>query len=541
MHVIYWQGILAGILFFLHPLGKVVGAATNPDSVQISFTAEEKAYLAQKGTLRFSVDPAYLPFEALDKDGRYIGIASEVLSLISKRGNVSITLVPTKNWAESLQLAQERKIDFLPLASSTQNRRVFMDFTSPYIEVQAVVATLMQRPYIDNLDELNGKKVGIVRGYSHIELLRRNNPGIVIVEIEDYHQGLLLVQNGELYGVAGNMASIGHSIQAEKMSNIKIAGRIDADVFLCIASRNDEPILAGIMEKLVKSLRPEEVQEITNRWWGVRYEHATDYSLLLKVLGGFIAVAIGIAFWLAKLRQLNNRLQLVNRQLEELNTQKDYYFSVIGHDLRNPFMAIMGYSSLLKNDLSKLEPAEISKMAGVIHTRSGAILEMLNQLLEWARLELNQFSHESTDVDLHLLAKDVFALYEPHAAAKQVALKNDIPVGTVIKVDSHMISSIVRNLVSNALKYSPAGKTVSIQFDVDKRVLSVKDEGIGMTADTVSQLFSLKPRKSVAGTANEHGTGLGLTICNRYARELGAVLTVSSKPDEGSVFSLTLP
>lgn len=154
---------------------------------------------------------------------------------------------------------------------------------------------------------------------------------------------------------------MGYAIQEERMNNIKIAGRLPEDVLLSTASRNDEPVLGAVLEKLVLTISDDEKQQILNRWLGVRYEHRTDYSVLVRLVVMFVIASGAFIFWLVKLRTLNLRLQEVNRQLETLNTQKNYYFSVIGHDLRNPFMSIVGYSESLKNEISLLSAARSQK------------------------------------------------------------------------------------------------------------------------------------------------------------------------------------
>jgi polar amino acid transport system substrate-binding protein len=502
------------------------------------FTAEERAYLNRKKVIRMTTDPDWMPFDALDRDGKHQGIASDLIKLMSERGKISIQLIPSATWEEALDLVRDRKCDMLSLAAPTPQREKYLLFTTPVVEVQAVVATLFFQPFIGSIADLSYKKVGVIRGYSHVELLKQQNEDIRLVELDNYAQGLAMLQRGDLYGIAGNMASIGWAIQESKMSNVKIAGRLEGDVKLCVPTRSDEPLLHSIFQKLVDSLTEEEKQAIMNKWLSVRYEHQTDRKLLFGFMGGAILMGFGLTVWFFKLRQLNQGLKEVNTRLEELNTNKNYYFSVIGHDLRNPFMSIAGLSEELRQQADKLSPQEIRKLSSVITDRAELALGMLNQLLEWARLELQQYVKSSEAVDLHRVANDVIRLFQMNATTKGVKLRNEIPVASILKTDPTMLAVVLRNLVSNAIKYSRFNDIVTIGWEKEQAMLFVKDSGVGMTPGQVAELFKDKPNKSLPGTGNEHGTGLGITICRRYAHEMQAEFRISSVPDKGSTFFL---
>jgi polar amino acid transport system substrate-binding protein len=520
----------------------VRGKTFRADSVRLSLTAQERAYLDSKnGVISYGIDPDYLPFEGLDASGRHIGMSADVLELISERTGIKLSLEPTKDWPQTLDMARRRDFDMLALAAKTENRSQYLDFTDPYIEVQAVIATLMHRPFYSDISEIIDKRIGVVKGYSFKEQMLAQYPSMNLVEVGTVNEGLMRVQAGDLYGVVGNMATIGYRIQQAKMNNVKIAGRIEGDIFFHLASRNDEPLLGSILQKAVRTISKEEMQEISNRWWGVRYEHATDYTLVLKLAAGFLLAVGAILFWLMKVRQLNLRLKQVNAQLEELNTQKDFYFSVIGHDLRNPFMNVVGFAELLHDDLDRLPAEETRHAARVIRDKSRLVLGMLNQLLDWARLEIKQVEKRESDVALDELVDVVFKLHRETAAAKEIRLLNTVPPELVWKTDPYMTAAILRNLVSNAIKYSRAGDQITVGFEPETATWFVRDTGLGMDEETRSSLFSLKPRKSRAGTANETGTGLGLTICLRYASLMGATFSVESAPGDGTTIRMKLP
>jgi diguanylate cyclase (GGDEF)-like protein len=199
------------------------------------------------------------------------------------------------------------------------SRRSFLDFTTPYLEIPGVIATSVNVPFVAGLEQVMGERLGHMRGFAGIELLRLRHPGIQLVEVDSYEEGLTKVQNGALFGFIGNMMSIGHALQENKIYDVKIAGRIGHDNLMSIATRNDEPMLLEIFQKLVDSIEPAERQAIMNRWIAVRFEQGFDYRLFWRASAVVILVGIITFFWATKLRRLNNELRKANQRLAEVS------------------------------------------------------------------------------------------------------------------------------------------------------------------------------------------------------------------------------
>jgi diguanylate cyclase (GGDEF)-like protein len=158
-----------------------------------------------------------------------------------------------------------------------------------------------------------------MRGFAGIELLRLQHPGIRLVEVDGYEEGLNKVQNGELFGFIGNMMSIGHVLQENKISDVKIAGRIGHDNLMSVATRNDEPMLHAVFQRLVDSIRPEERQQIMNRWLAIRFEQGFDYRLFWQVMSVVALIGGVTLFWATKLRRVNAELRVVNQRLADIS------------------------------------------------------------------------------------------------------------------------------------------------------------------------------------------------------------------------------
>tara|TARA_R110002049_G_scaffold111854_6_gene261183 strand:- start:367 stop:2664 length:2298 start_codon:yes stop_codon:yes gene_type:complete len=310
----------------------------------VMFTDEQIDYLNNKKELRVCVDPDWMPFEGI-KDGNHVGITADVISKFNEQLPIPITLVPTKDWAEVLLKGQSRQCDIFSLAADTPERSKYMNFTRPYIDLPLVLTTKMDTFYINDIREVKDKKLGVVKGYVIAEQLRKKIPDINIVDVSSITDGLARVENGELYGYIDNLMVIANSIQKDFTGVLKISSRLDENVKLAMASRNDEPQLNAILEELVKNFTEAELQASYNKWVAaVANSQAFDYSYAWKLLAAIFLLLAAYIFHYTKLKKLNNSLLtlsitdkltgLYNRvKIDEVLVEKKYEVDRYGTEL----------------------------------------------------------------------------------------------------------------------------------------------------------------------------------------------------------------
>ncbi|HJQ36107.1 MAG TPA: diguanylate cyclase [Thermoanaerobaculia bacterium] len=299
--------------------GLLLALAWGAGAQTVRWSDRELAWLRSHGPIRMCVAPDWMPIEGIDANGRHVGMGADFIRGMARRGGLTIELVPTKTWDESWALGQQQRCDIFSLLMDSPSRRSFLDFTTPYLIIPGVIATSSNVPFIASLDQVEGERVGHMRGFAGVELLRTLHPRLHLIEVDSYEEGLSKVQNGELFGFIGNMMSIGWVLQQNKIYDVKIAGRIGHDNLMSIATRNDEPILHDLFQKLVDTIDPRERQEITNRWIAVRFEQGFDYRRLWQIVGVFVLVGIVTLFWATKLRRVNAKLQALNERLGEIS------------------------------------------------------------------------------------------------------------------------------------------------------------------------------------------------------------------------------
>lgn len=230
-------------------------------------------------------------------------------------------------------------------------------------------------------------------------------------------------------------------------------------------------------------------------------------------------------------------------KLLRLNTEKDKFFSIISHDLRSPFNGMLGLLNLLVNEYETLSDERRINIIQSSYSSSIKAFNLLTDLLEWARLQNNKYKIKKEPINLHEIIKNNIELFSEEAYKKHISIKNNINQNIEISVDVNSINSIARNLIINAIKFTPNGGSIQIdvkqiQTDIE---LIIKDTGIGMSTDTLNKLFRIDENITMPGTNNEKGTGLGLTICNDLIELNGWKMTIESKVGNGSTFKVLIP
>lgn len=236
-------------------------------------------------------------------------------------------------------------------------------------------------------------------------------------------------------------------------------------------------------------------------------------------------------------------LEEANINLTELNSTKDKFFSIIAHDLKNPFASLMGFSELLSKNFKILPEEKKQKYSEVIFASSQIIYNLLDNLLQWARTQTGKISYEPVTFNIKALVEKNIALLQENFAKKEIILHYKNTEFYNVFADDNMIDTVIRNLLSNAVKYSNLGGEIYIICNKNSNFVEtkIKDTGIGMTKDETEKLFRIDSSFSKQGTGGETGTGLGLLICREFIERNKGKIFVESAPGQGSTFIFTLP
>lgn len=291
---------------------------------EVSLNAVELAWLGtHNNQLSYCIDPDWFPLEGLDEEGRHAGLSAEVARLFSKRSPVDFELVATDSWTESIASIKQGKCQIFTMAMQTPERLEFLNFTEPYLEVPTVVLGRIEAPFIERVGDLRGQKIGVVEDYAFAELLQSRYPSLNLVEVPNEQAGLRQLQNNELDGYITTLATASYYMQELGLADLKVIGRIPADWSLSIAVRKDEPVVLGIMQKLVSSLTTQERKDLERQWRNIRLKEPVDYTLIWQLSIAAIVIAFLLVYWNRKLNRLNHDLTEANETLAKLSVTDD--------------------------------------------------------------------------------------------------------------------------------------------------------------------------------------------------------------------------
>jgi signal transduction histidine kinase len=244
-----------------------------------------------------------------------------------------------------------------------------------------------------------------------------------------------------------------------------------------------------------------------------------------------------------QIENMNDEIQLQRDDLNQLNKTKDKFFSIIAHDLKNPFNSIKGFTELMIENSQEYDKEKQLKFLKIIKESTNRASGLLNNLLIWANSQTGSLDFNPIKVGLKATVENVQSLLEIQAINKEIEVVNQISNEIYLKADENMLKTILRNLLSNAIKFTHSGGKVTIKATTEKYfvVVSVLDTGVGISNENRKNLFSVENKFSNSGTANEQGSGLGLILCKDFIEKHEGAITVSSIVDSGSEFKFSIP
>jgi PAS domain S-box-containing protein len=277
-------------------------------------------------------------------------------------------------------------------------------------------------------------------------------------------------------------------------------------------------------------------------WIGSKEDWASTTKAPIHNDDGEIIGTFGITRDITARKIAQEALAQSEIKLRELNAIKDKFFSIIAHDLRGPFNGIFGLLDMVREDFDEIGVDEVKENLETMNDILRNLFQLLEDLLEWGRIQRNVFDFSPINENICQTIKNVVDLYSINAKNKNINLTLDIPDRLFVKFDKKMISTVVRNLLTNAIKFTePRGTiTITAKDETNQVIISVEDTGIGISQNNLHRLFNLTEYFSTMGTNNEGGTGLGLILCKEFVEKHGGKMTVETELKKGSIFSFTI-
>ena len=295
------------VFLLMLSLSLPVLAEIKPSKI-INLTAEERQWIKDHPVVKFTGDPNWLPYEAFDDNGNYIGIVSEYLKIISSESGLQFKMSPSKSWTESVNKAKSGEVDVLS-ETDDSDLKSHLSFTMPYISNPIVMVMRNNENYVENINAIKNKKIALIKDYGYASKIRRKYSNINFITVDNIQDGLISISTGKNDALLCTLALCSYTISELGLNNVKIIGTSEFDTKLALGVQKKLPILHSILNKSIRLISYEQQQVILSHWIKNKTTIYKDYSLVVKVSIVFVIVFIIFVFWNRRLSyEINLRL-----------------------------------------------------------------------------------------------------------------------------------------------------------------------------------------------------------------------------------------
>jgi len=283
-------------------------------SPPISLSPSEKLWLKNHPNLRFTGDPKWLPYEAFDTQGNYIGMVAEYLKIIEQKLGITLTIVPSKTWGESLDKAKNKDVDLLSATNTILPTK--LNYTDSYLSSPIVIIMGKEHPYVENLEQIKKQRIAVIENYGNLREIVKQYPHIQFKTVKTLREGLTAVSIGEVDALLATLAQATYHMSEMGIHNIRVVGKTEFDTKLALGVQKELTPLIPLLNRALKSISFEKKQQIANKWNKQEYIERVDYQLLIQAALVFLLVILAIFYWNRKLAK-----EVTLRKIAEQQTQ----------------------------------------------------------------------------------------------------------------------------------------------------------------------------------------------------------------------------
>lgn len=534
-------------------------------------TTQEKQWLKNKKDSLFIIPECYYPPYIFSENDTIVGASVDLLKIIEKDLGIEFKIQPCDKLERVLQRVNERDYNIVTSVKKNAERSQFMQFTAPYYDIPVVIVTKRNKRDIYYYDKLEDYKIAVYGQTSLHYYLKTLFPHYNLLVCDSDYACLESVREGKADITTIDIASFSHLCMRHKIRNLQVANIVPFNYNLALATGKNQDTLQSILNKAILNIPPETRNEILNKWvvfemdeqnWFEKY-----FYHLIIALGIVLFFVILIISWNRTLTRkvtvktlelgeknqeleqkegilvsTNKALVRAKEKAEESDRLKTAFLNNMSHELRTPMNGIIGFSEMLI--LDDITEEDRKYYHSIIKKSSDQLLNIINDILDLAKIEANQISLFEQETDLHELCNDIITLHSLEAQNKGLELKRnynpDQPVWII--ADKQKLTQILRNLFHNGIKFTEQG-SVTLGYEiVDNLILiSVTDTGIGIEEKIYEHIFDRFTQAENTASRRYEGTGLGLPISKGLVEKLGGEIKVKSELGKGTIFEVRIP
>ena len=545
----------------LQTLTAILLAAISAPSWGDGLTEADRLWLDDHRELRVGIAPAWAPFEYIDEDDAHAGITSDYIRILNDELGLQMTVVPGLTWDEILQRARSGGIDVIPAIMVTRERSKYLSFTLPYLSVQSVIVTRKAFPHVEDVQDLRGRRVVIVKAYAMQQLIENDLPGQELMFVDRMDEAFLAVANGDADATVVALTVFEYFERKLDLADLKVAAVTPYVIEISIGVRKQLEPLVPILNESLGRFTDQEKELIRDKWLNLRVERQVDWAK--TVMWGSLPFLI-IALVAISIQRTNRRLAIeitehrrTERALQEsiavrkeaevalryaveeaeaANRAKTEFLANMSHEFRTPLNSILGYAQILGKE-ETLSDQQSSGLETIQHSGEH-LLALINDVLDMSKIEAGRMELEPSEFSIPEMLDNLAHIFRMRAEEKGIrfdySASTDLPIG--VWSDQKKLRQVLINLIGNGVKFTEAGQvSLKVSRQGERVRFQVIDTGIGIAPESLGEIFD--PFKH-AGDQRMYseGTGLGLPISLQLVEMLGGHLQVESELGTGSVF-----